>query len=58
MNSLRFDPNKEMDFVAIGRAAVDLNPNEINRPMEESLTFTKYVGGSPANITVALSYLG
>lgn len=58
MNSLRFDPTREMDFIAIGRAAVDLNPNEINRPMEESITFTKYVGGSPANITVALSVLG
>ncbi len=58
MDSIKFDPNKKMDFIAIGRAAIDLNPNEINRPMEDSITFTKYVGGSPANITVALSVLG
>ena len=33
-------------------ACIDLNANEIHRPMEETMTFTKYVGGSPANITV------
>lgn len=58
MNNLNFKDNTKLDFVAIGRAAVDLNPNEINMPMEESKTFTKYVGGSPANITVALAALG
>lgn len=58
MNNLKFKEDREMDFIAIGRAAVDLNPNEINMPMEESVTFTKYVGGSPANITVALARLG
>lgn len=58
MNNLNFKENAELDFVAIGRAAVDLNPNEINMPMEESKTFTKYLGGSPANITVALAALG
>ncbi|CCQ97630.1 2-deoxy-5-keto-D-gluconic acid kinase [[Clostridium] ultunense Esp] len=58
MNNLKFKEKVDMDFVAIGRAAVDLNPNEINRPMEESATFTKYLGGSPANITVAMAALG
>lgn len=58
MNNLRFKENANMDFIAIGRAAIDLNPNEINMPMEESQTFTKYVGGSPANITIALAALG
>ncbi|MBZ2175880.1 5-dehydro-2-deoxygluconokinase [Schnuerera sp. xch1] len=58
MNNLKFKEKAGMDFIAIGRAAVDLNPNEINRPMEESTTFTKYLGGSPANITVAMAALG
>jgi len=58
MNNLKFNKDRSLDFVAIGRAAVDLNPNEINMPMEESMTFTKYLGGSPANITVALATLG
>lgn len=47
-----------MDVVAIGRACIDLNANEINRPMEETMTFTKYVGGSPANIAIGLARLG
>jgi 5-dehydro-2-deoxygluconokinase len=58
MNNLTFDPKKTMDFIAIGRLCIDLNANEINRPMEETMTFTKYVGGSPANITIGMSRLG
>ncbi len=47
---MRYVPfrRKPLDFVAIGRLCIDLNANEINRPMEETMTFTKYVGGSPA----------
>lgn len=58
MNNLNFPENRELDFIAIGRLGIDLNANEINRPMEETLTFTKYLGGSPANIAVAMSRLG
>ncbi|HZG60977.1 MAG TPA: 5-dehydro-2-deoxygluconokinase [Anoxybacillus sp.] len=58
MNHLTFDSRKPMDFIAIGRLCIDLNANEINRPMEETVTFTKYVGGSPANITIGMSRLG
>ncbi|WP_223282612.1 5-dehydro-2-deoxygluconokinase [Neobacillus kokaensis] len=47
-----------MDFIAIGRLCIDLNANEINRPMEETRTFTKYVGGSPANIAIGAARLG
>lgn len=45
-------------IVAIGRAAIDLNAKEINRPMEETSTFSKYVGGSPANIMIGSAKLG
>lgn len=58
MNDISFAAEKPLDSVAIGRACIDLNANEINRPMEETMTFTKYVGGSPANITIGLSRLG
>jgi 5-dehydro-2-deoxygluconokinase len=58
MKYLTFDPQKPLDFVAIGRLCIDLNANEINRPMEETITFTKYVGGSPANIAIGMSRLG
>lgn len=58
MSYVDFKSSKEMDVVPVGRLAVDFNPNEIHRPLEESRTFTKYVGGSPANIAVGLARLG
>lgn len=58
MNSLNFNENKPFDLIAIGRLCIDLNANEIHRPMEETRTFTKYVGGSPANIAIGSARLG
>lgn len=49
---------KKFDLIAIGRACIDLNAGEYNRPMEDTLTFTKYVGGSPANIVIGAAKLG
>ncbi|MGM0125592.1 5-dehydro-2-deoxygluconokinase [Enterococcus sp. AZ194] len=50
--------NKKFDLIAIGRACIDLNAVEYNRPMEETMTFSKYVGGSPANIAIGAAKLG
>ncbi|RBW69278.1 5-dehydro-2-deoxygluconokinase [Bacillus taeanensis] len=58
MNTIKFDQTKDIDVIPIGRVAIDFNPNDIHKPLEESRTFTKYVGGSPANIAVGLSRLG
>ncbi|WP_400163313.1 5-dehydro-2-deoxygluconokinase [Brevibacillus sp. TJ4] len=58
MSPVAFDHSKPIDLIAIGRLCIDLNANETNRPMEETMTFTKYVGGSPANIAIGLSRLG
>lgn len=55
---LKFDPNRSMDLAALGRLCIDLNANETGRPMEDTLTFTKYVGGSPANIAIGAARLG
>ncbi|CAH0346496.1 5-dehydro-2-deoxygluconokinase [Bacillus sp. CECT 9360] len=54
----QFNKEREFDIIAIGRACIDLNATEYNRPMEETMTFTKYVGGSPANIAIGASKLG
>lgn len=56
--AIRFPEGKALDFIGLGRLCIDLNANEIHRPMERTRTFTKYVGGSPANITIALARLG
>ena len=58
MNGIRFDQAKSMDIVPLGRVAIDFNPVDINRPLAESTTFRKYVGGSPANIAVGMARLG
>lgn len=55
---LEFNAEREFDIIAIGRACIDLNAVEYNCPMEETLTFKKYVGGSPANIAIGTSKLG
>lgn len=53
-----FNENRKFDIIAIGRACIDLNSIEYNCPMEETRTFSKYVGGSPANIVIGASKLG
>ncbi|MCS7462115.1 5-dehydro-2-deoxygluconokinase [Paenibacillus doosanensis] len=58
MSLITFEESRPMDFIGLGRLCIDLNANEIHRPMEETRTFTKYVGGSPANITIAVARLG
>jgi 5-dehydro-2-deoxygluconokinase len=58
MTFIAFPSGRKFDFTAVGRLCIDLNANEINRPMEQTMTFTKYVGGSPANIAIGMSRLG
>lgn len=52
------DETKAFDLIAVGRACIDLNAVEYNRPLEETMTFAKYVGGSPANVAIGLAKLG
>lgn len=58
MTDVSFPSGRALDFTAVGRLCIDLNANEINRPMEDTMTFTKYVGGSPANIAIGMARLG
>ncbi|MFL0167417.1 MULTISPECIES: 5-dehydro-2-deoxygluconokinase [Clostridium] len=58
MEYIKFDKARKMDIVPIGRVAIDFNPIDINKPLSESSTFKKYLGGSPANIAVGLARLG
>lgn len=58
MKYIEFDNTKEFDLILLGRVAVDLNPVDYYCPLNESTTFKRYLGGSPANIAVGLSRLG
>lgn len=55
--ALQFEWSKPKDTAAFGRATVDLYASKIG-PMEDAVTFRKYVGGSPANTAVAMARLG
>lgn len=58
MQYISFDPSREFDMILLGRIAIDFNPVDLNRPLEESGNFNKYLGGSPANIAVGMARLG
>ena len=58
MNYVTFDQSKKYDLILVGRVAVDLNPVDYYCPLNESTTFKRYLGGSPANIAVGLARLG
>ncbi len=45
-------------IVVLGRVAVDFNPIDYNKPLEESTKFNKYVGGSAGNTAIGLQRLG
>lgn len=58
MKEINFKEDRELDVIAIGRIGIDFFPNEYNCPLEQTKTFKKSVGGSPANIAVATSKYG
>ena len=58
MGYLTLDETRAFDIVLLGRAAIDLNPTDYYKPLDESTTFKKYLGGSPANIAVGMARLG
>lgn len=58
MKYIEFDKTKKFDLILVGRIAVDFNPVDYYCPLNESTTFKRYLGGSPANIAVGLARLG
>ena len=53
-----FNLSRPLRIVLVGRVAIDFNPTDYNRPLNESSNFNKYLGGSPANIAVGMARLG
>lgn len=50
--------NRDLDLILIGRAGIDFNAGQLNCRFAEIETFTKSVGGSPANIAQGVARLG
>lgn len=55
----QFDENRKYDMICLGRANLDFNPvpEEMGKKLSECNLFRKYLGGSPANISVGLAKL-
>ena len=47
-----------IEAVVIGRVGVDLYPNQIETPLAEVETFTRFVGGFAGNVSTGLARLG
>ncbi|HSV51829.1 MAG TPA: 5-dehydro-2-deoxygluconokinase [Burkholderiaceae bacterium] len=50
--------SRPFDVICVGRAAVDLYGDQIGGRLEDMQTFSKYLGGSPANTAVGVARLG
>lgn len=55
---MNFTTGRDMDIILAGRAGIDLNADRYNAPFAEVPSFTKTVGGSPANIAQGTAKLG
>ncbi|WP_308582791.1 5-dehydro-2-deoxygluconokinase [uncultured Parolsenella sp.] len=64
MSYIELDQTRPLDIVLLGRIAIDFNPaysdsvKEEFKPLKDVHYFEKYVGGSPANITVGVTHHG
>jgi 5-dehydro-2-deoxygluconokinase len=47
-----------IDAVVIGRVGIDLYPNELETPLSEVRTYTRFVGGFAGNVVTGLARLG
>ena len=47
-----------LDVICIGRSSVDLYGGQVGGRLEDMAGFSKYIGGSPTNISVGCARLG
>ena len=50
--------SSELDVICIGRSSVDLYGGQVGGRLEDMMSFDKYIGGSPTNISVGTARLG
>ena len=58
MTTLKFPLNRPIDLACLGRLAVDLYAQQIGSSLEDARTFSKYLGGSSANLAFGVARLG
>lgn len=55
---MKFASERKLDLILVGRAGIDFNAEQVNCRFAEIASFTKSVGGSPANIAQGVARLG
>lgn len=58
MHTLSFPADRSIDIACLGRLAVDLYADQIGCSLEAANSFSKYLGGSSANIAFGIARLG
>jgi 5-dehydro-2-deoxygluconokinase len=58
MRSLNIPTNRKIDLACLGRLAVDLYAQQQGARLEDASSFSKYLGGSSANIAFGVARLG
>ncbi|MDE1949293.1 MAG: 5-dehydro-2-deoxygluconokinase [Burkholderiales bacterium] len=58
MSTLPFPSARRFDIACLGRLAVDLYSQQVGGPLEDTISFAKYLGGSSANIAFGVARLG
>lgn len=58
MSTLSFPADRPFDVACLGRLAVDLYAQQIGCSLEDASSFSKYLGGSSANIAFGTARLG
>jgi len=54
----RFQENRDLDVICLGRLAVDLYAEQVGARLEDVHSFSKYLGGSSGNIAFGTARLG
>jgi len=49
---------RELDLISMGRAIIDVYGDQAGCRLEEVASFSRYVGGCPANIAIGTARLG
>ena len=50
--------SRRLDAITLGRVSVDLYGKQVGARLEDTASFQKYVGGSPANMAIGMARLG
>ena len=54
----RIEPMRIFDLISMGRTIVDVYGNQVGCGLEETSSFSRYVGGCPANVAIGTARLG